>query len=270
MRCENPSSHPAPTRVNFTNRGAALSGAYGAVVERESGLPRHTVYRPATLPTGTASIPIVSWGNGGCSANGSSHAEFLAQIASHGYIVIANGAPNGSGSDPDNGSTHLAAIDWAIDESTDPCSQYYNRINAKKVAVMGYSCGGLMALNASADPRLSTVVAMNSGLFSATPSVYNGMHTPVAYFNGGPSDIAYENGRRDYQNISRVPVYLANLPVGHGGTYNDDNGGEFAKVGVAWLNWHLKGDQGATGRGMFLGTNCGICRTNWTIESKNF
>ena len=66
------------------------------------------------------------------------------------------------------------------------------------------------------------------------------MHTPVAYFNGGTSDIAYENGKRDYQNINRVPVYFANLPVGHGGTYNDDNGGEFAKVGVAWLNWHLK------------------------------
>ncbi len=135
---------------------------------------------------------------------------------------------------------------------------------------MGYSCGGLMSLNAAKDPRLSTVVAMNSGLLSPNQNVYASMHTPVAYFNGGPSDIAYENGRRDYRSISAVPVYHANLPVGHGGTYSEDNGGEYARVGVAWLNWHLKDDQSARGRGMFLGNSCGICGTSWVIEHKNF
>jgi len=238
------------------------------VVEKDPSLSRHTVYRPASLPA--ENLPIVSWGNGGCGANGLSAAEFLAEIASHGYLVIANGDPNGSGSDPDNGSTHISAIDWATEQGADPCSPYFNHVDEEAVAVMGYSCGGLMSLNAAGDPRLSTVVAMNSGLINPNPNVYASMHTPVAYFNGGPSDIAYENGRRDYQSINNVPVYLANLPVGHGGTYNDDNGGEFAKVGVAWLNWHLKGDQSATGRGMFFGTSCGICGTNWTIESKNF
>lgn len=246
-----------------------MSGAAGSViVEHEPSLSRHTVYRPATLPT--EKLPIVSWGNGGCGADGLSSAEFLAEIASHGYLVISNGAPNGNGGDPDNGSTHIAAIDWATDENTDPCSQYFNRLNEAKVAVMGYSCGGLMSLNAAGDSRLSTVVAMNSGLLNPNQNVYARMHTPVAYFNGGPSDIAYENGRRDYQAINQVPVYHANLPVGHGGTYHHDNGGEFARVGVAWLNWHLKDDQSAQGRGMFLGNACGICRTDWSIEHKGF
>jgi dipeptidyl aminopeptidase/acylaminoacyl peptidase len=238
------------------------------VVEQESTLSRHTIYRPSTLPS--EKLPIVSWGNGGCGANGLSAAEFLAEIASHGYLVIANGAPNGGGSDPDNGSTHIAAIDWATDEGTDPCSKYYNHVATDKVAVMGYSCGGLMSLNAAGDARLSTVVAMNSGLINPNQNVYSSMHTPVAYFNGGSGDIAYANGQRDYQNITRVPVYHANLPVGHGGTYNQDNGGEFARVGVAWLNWHLKNNQTASGRGMFLGNSCGICGTNWVIEHKNF
>lgn len=238
------------------------------MVEQEPTLSRHTIYRPSTLPA--EKLPIVSWGNGGCGANGLSSAEFLAQIASHGYLVIANGAPNGGGSDPDNGSTHIAAIDWASDEAADPCSQYFTKVDAENVAVMGYSCGGLMSLNAGGDPRLSTVVAMNSGLLNPSQNVYASLHTPVAYFNGGSSDIAYENGRRDYQNINNVPVYHANLPVGHGGTYDQDNGGEYARVGVAWLNWHLKGDESATGRGMFFGNTCGICGTNWTIEHKNF
>lgn len=254
--------------VNWSNRGAPLSGGQGVVVEQEAGLQRHTVYRPASL--NNESLPIVSWGNGGCSDNGLSSAEFLAEIASHGYLVIANGPPNGGGSDPQDGSTHITAIDWAVDANADPCSQYYGQLDVSKIAAMGYSCGGLMSLNAGGDPRLSTVVAWNSGLLSPTQNVYASLHTPVAYFNGGPSDIAYENGVRDYQAINSVPVYHANLPVGHGGTYGDDNGGEYARVGVAWLNWHLKGDRSETGEGMFMGTSCGICGTSWTIEHKNF
>lgn len=80
----------------------------------------------------------------------------------------------------------------------------------------------------------------NSGLFGLSQNVYNALHTPVAIFSGGPADIAYENGARDYQNINSVPILFANLPVGHGATYGEDNGGEFARVGVAWLDWWLK------------------------------
>lgn len=266
--CQNP--RPALTRVSWSQGGSPLTGAAGNVIVEhdQQRLARHTIYRPQNLPADK--LPIVSWGNGGCGANGLSSAEFLAEIASHGYLVIANGAPNGNGSDPQDGSTHIAAIDWATDEAADPCSKYFNKLDAESVAVMGYSCGGLMSLNAGGDSRLSTVVAMNSGLLNPSQNVYAALHTPVAYFNGGSSDVAYPNGQRDYQNINNVPVYHANLPVGHGGTYNQDNGGEYARVGVAWLNWHLKGDQAATGRGMFLGNNCGICNSNWTIEHKNF
>ena len=35
---------------------------------------------------------------------------------------------------------------------------------------------------------------------------------------------------------------VANLPVGHGGTYSEPNGGAAAQVAVAWLNWQLRGD----------------------------
>lgn len=135
---------------------------------------------------------------------------------------------------------------------------------------MGYSCGGLMSLNAAKDLRVSTVVAWNSGLLNPDANVYASLHAPMAYFNGGSDDIAYENGNRDYQQINSVPVYMGNLPVGHGGTYNQDNGGEYGRVGVAWLNWQLRDDQTAKGRGMFLGPSCGICNTQWQIQYKNF
>ena len=56
-----------------------------------------------------------------------------------------------------------------------------------------------------------------------------------------------------------------NLPVGHGGTYNQPNGGEFAIVARAWLDWQLKGDQEASK--MFCGDSPAILqRKDWTLE----
>jgi hypothetical protein len=68
------------------------------------------------------------------------------------------------------------------------------------------------------------------------------LHTPTIYILGGPKDIAYANGMDDLARINHVPVALANLPVGHGGTYFEPNGGAAASVAVSWLEWQLRGD----------------------------
>ena len=61
---------------------------------------------------------------------------------------------------------------------------------------------------------------------------------------------------------------MANLDVGHGGTYRQPNGGEFAKVATAWYLWQLKGDKEASK--MFIGNDCGLCKDpEWKFESKN-
>ena len=54
------------------------------------------------------------------------------------------------------------------------------------------------------------------------------LHTPVIYILGGPPDIAYENGMDDFERIVGVPAAVANLPVGHGGTFQEPNGGAAA------------------------------------------
>jgi hypothetical protein len=61
-----------------------------------------------------------------------------------------------------------------------------------------------------------------------------------AHIEGGPKDIAYENGMDDFTRITHVPVAMANLPVGHGGTFNEPNCGAAASVAVSWLNWQLR------------------------------
>jgi hypothetical protein len=95
------------------------------------------------------------------------------------------------------------------------------------------------------------------------------LHAPVAYFIGGPSDIAHPNAADDFQRINQVPVLLANRNVGHyPATYREPNGGAFAVAGVAWLKWRLEGDQAASR--MFVGEACGLCTdAAWTVERKD-
>ena len=69
----------------------------------------------------------------------------------------------------------------------------------------------------------------------------------------------------DFKRIDHVPAIAVNLPVGHGGTYNQPHGGEFAIVARAWLDWQLKGDQEASK--MFVGDSPAILqRKDWTLE----
>ena len=73
----------------------------------------------------------------------------------------------------------------------------------------------------------------------------------------------------DFKRIAHVPVAIASLPVGHGGTFNEPNGGAAASVAVSWLNWQLRGDTQAASR--FVGEDCGLCsEANWSLQRKQF
>lgn len=94
------------------------------------------------------------------------------------------------------------------------------------------------------------------------------LHTPALYLLGGEKDIAYNNGMDDYKRINHVPVFVANMDVGNGGTYMQPHGGEFAVVATAWYKWQLKGDEDA-GK-LFTGNPCGLSQSKvWRVEKKN-
>lgn len=144
---------------------------------------------------------------------------------------------------------------------------------------MGHSCGGLQAIAAAADPRVSAVVAFASGVYIRAGNGLSGvavtkddlkrLHTPIAYVLGGPSDIAFANGMDDALRIGHVPVLVANMDVGHGGTFAKANGGAWARFGTLWLDWQLKGDRKAGA--WFTGTGCRLCREqDWSLWRKNF
>ncbi|WP_433549944.1 cellulose binding domain-containing protein [Micromonospora zamorensis] len=247
------------------NAAVGGSGPYPADYKTSATLANHTIFRPQTLPS--ERLPIVVWGNGGCSANGLSQGNFLREIASHGFLAIANGAPNGSGSTTSQMLTQ--SIDWAIAENSRQGSRYYDRIDTTKVAVAGFSCGGLEAYAVSNDPRVTTTGIFSSGLLNdADDYQLRRLTKPIAYFVGGSSDIAYPNAMDDWGKLpAGLPAFMGNLNVGHGGTYDQTNGGEFGRVAVLYLKWRLKGDTAAGAN--FVGANCGLCRTQWTVQQKN-
>lgn len=257
-------------------------GLYKAVMREEASLSAHTVFCPQDLSAFGPEhpLPVVVWGNGACTNSPWEHYLFLNEIASHGYLVIATGYYPET-IEPYHGPMSSAAqqiesIDWAIAQNENPESPYYQKIDTRHIAAAGMSCGGLQTLFNCADPRISTLMVCNSGLFidanAAIPNMpmpgkekLNEIHTPVIYILGGETDIAYRNGMDDFHRISHVPAFAANLPVGHGGTYGQPHGGEFAVPAVAWLEWIMRGDK--TAAKMFKGKKCGLSqREGWTVE----
>lgn len=247
----------------------------------DAGIKAGTIFRPSDLG-GAEKYPILVWGEGGCVQDGLNAQAAMGEIASHGFFIIADGTPGGGGGGATgggaagggmgDGSALLAYITWAIAENEKSCSAYYHSLDTTKIAADGFSCGGLMAENVSGDPRFTAIGITSSGLFSADQALYKKIHTPFKILLGGSGDIAYTNGMRDYDEISAlgVPILLLSKNgAGHGGDLQRGTG-DFNTVNLAWLNWQLKGDTGATGKALLVGSSCKYCsNSDWEFKSKN-
>jgi len=293
-------------------RGAMLSqvgkfsdtpgnGAYPATYSMAPNGMEDVVYQPRDLSQVKGKLGVYIWGNGGCGYDATSARFHLIEIASHGYVAIAPGeiqsgpqapkTPATAGPGADKRATAekmLAALDWILAENQREGSPYYGKISPEWVAVSGHSCGGLIAMKASLDPRVNALVLENSGLFrlpvggmaaddkmAAVVKLLSQMkkedlvklHTPVLYILGGPQDMAEPNGLDDFQHIQHVPVFVADHPgAGHGGLFAEPNG-EGTKVELDWLGWQLHKDQVAARS--FVGPDCTLCRDyRWVVYRK--
>jgi hypothetical protein len=253
------------------NQTVTGTGPHKVVIETNSdqGIKSGTINRPADLGAGK-NYPIFVWGEGGCEQNGYYYKETMGEFASRGYFVIADGSSAGGGG---TAAAMLAYITWAIAENRNPCSAYYQSLDTSKIAADGFSCGGLMAENAASDPRFTAIGMSSSGQRPPIDqNVYKKIHTPFKIMNGGSSDIAYENGLNDYNAISALGkpiIYFSKTSAGHGGDL-DNPKGDFNTINLAWLNWQLKGDTGATGKELLIGANCKFCKSGgWVFKSAN-
>ena len=310
------------------------SGPYKAIMMEEASLPTHTFFRPQDISAfgKDKRLPVVVWGNGGCANSPSGHVNFLNEVASQGYLIVAigpsnyqqvegprpgqtgampggmpqmrpgqggqrpQGAPQGGqrpqgqrpqmGGGAPGGMPQMPggmsmgdpaglkqALEWAIAQNADPASPYYGKLDVDNIAAAGMSCGGLQALHMSDDARIKTILVMNSGFFNGgedKASLATMKQESVIWILGGTTDIAWENGYDDFKRMSgTMPAFLASLDgIGHGGTYMQPYGGDYAKVATAWLDWWLKGDNEAAR--MFTGPQPGVGKMeNWIYLRKN-
>ncbi len=278
--CKSGPVAPVATQSKVVEDGG--TGPYKVLMLEDPSLEAHTIFAPQDLaPFGKKNpLPVLVWGNGACTNSPWEHYLFLNEIASHGFLVIATGyIPMDD--KPYRGpmstsAQQIESIDWAIAQNADKDSPYYGRIDVDHIAAAGMSCGGLQTLDNATDPRLTTIMICNSGLFinpgTAVPNMpmpnkerLQEITVPVIYILGGPEDIAYENGMDDFHRLVKVPAFAANYPVGHGGTYRQPHGGEFTVPALAWLQWQLKGDKEAAK--LFVGADPALAnREGWTVE----
>ena len=224
----------------------------------------YTIYRPQQLGPGGAKNPFVAWISGG----GSSPDQYtlLPHLATHGFVIIASNTVPQVGQQQALGKEMVAAVDWMLMEIQRSGSDYAAKVDATKVAAMGYSMGGLAATAAGADPRWTTTVHISGG--AGDGSVKN-LHAPAAMLCGASGvDIAGANCATDFQQAT-TPVFYGVFNGGdHLGVRTPPYSDRIATVITGWLRWQLMGDQ--TLKAMFVGDTCAVCTdSNWTVKQKN-
>jgi hypothetical protein len=279
-------SHAKPPEPK--SQPAAMEQYFDVVREQAPGLPGWTVYRPAELHGPKGKFPVVAWSNGACTASNDGHFYFLMQLAARGFVVVAYGPPDAI-SAPGSVATEdrlRTAIDWAISPPGQGGSPYHNHLDAKRIATMGHSCGGIDALwTATHDSRVQAVVSLNSGCFPddstggqsgplAVCRMYlNNLSGPALFVAGGPSDVAYPNSIGSYERTEAVPaIFASHATAGHGGFFGTAPKNvqlQLVQAVVEFLDGTLNGK---TERLQFLvGPDNELGQLpNWTVESKGF
>jgi dienelactone hydrolase len=113
-------------------------------------------------------------------------------------MIIAN---NGPSSRAQTTATSLTAVaDW-VDKVAG--TGKYAGVDKTRMAISGWSCGGLQAYTVGNDTRFSTIGIFSSGQFTAADSqaVASKITKPIFYFLGGSSDIAYANVSKVFPSL---------------------------------------------------------------------
>jgi hypothetical protein len=170
----------------------AGSGPYPAAMTTDSTLEKHTIFAPKTPPAGNLSMPFIAFGNGGCATDPTTYKNLLLEIASHGYVIAADGLAGGLSGQSQSKTTDMrAALDWVFNRGADK----YGNVDTTRVATAGHSCGGLEAMSvAYHDKRVKRILMFNIAIFQDERRyLLRDINVPVAWFVGGTKDMGYPN-----------------------------------------------------------------------------
>jgi hypothetical protein len=272
----------ALTTLPLEGAAPAVTGPYAVTSERAFQSHGHELIRPSDLAAFPRqdTLPVLVWGNGGCNLDAKNYHNFLMTIASHGFLVVTTAVVEGEPQRMADAGDLRAAIDWVMDENARAGSPLAGRIDTTHVAVMGQSCGGILAIILGADPRVATTGVFNTGVmpapiaaFQETPPAVTeddlpSLRGPVLFINGHKRDVMMPYSLANFEEIRHVPAFYGSRhDAGHMATMTQPGGGEFANVAANWLRYYFKGDQQA-GK-MFVGKDCALCTNpHWDTASK--
>jgi hypothetical protein len=236
----------------------------------------YTVYLPATLAPNGAKNPIVGWMSGG----GTTHDLYplLPRLATHGFVVVCADVVPGIGDEAALGKQIIDGIDWLLAENMKSGSMFFDKLDATKIASMGYSMGSLATFTIANDPRLTTTVHISGG--NMDPQRVNNLHAPAAFICGIPGDascsilddtcdIAAVNCDTDFAG-AKTPVFYVNFNGGHLGILVPPTEDPIGALATMWLRWKLMSDRSLDAK--FLGDQCEVCKdATWKkVQRKNW
>ncbi len=270
---------PRASAARRVRQGPRLPGPqhdFPVTREATDGLAKHTVLRPTDLDATGFKLPIVLWGNGGCRESNEEFRYFLRRLASYGVFVVANGAPEIpyrpeqlTGILTPDSRKLVAGLDWALK------SRFRDRLDPDRVVMMGQSCGGWEAVDASRDPRVDSTVVWNNGSGLTAGDVAN-LRGPTLFVSGGLLDYSLPFTLAGYTRAAVPAVYADHERGEHTGLWDDRPDGSHTALqdeppllAAQWLALTLYGQP--AGASFFLGESCGLCaRARWRVQSKHW
>lgn len=284
------------------------SGPWKAIAAEDDALPGRTVFRPENLSEAAqgGKLPVILFGNGGCSRSSEGLMDFLIEVASHGYIIITPGI---WGAEPPSwtqgqteGEQHAQQMPRLDEKQMKKLkkqmakTQKENVKDAKKLlkaltilgkqaeykpyvdvsdaAASGQSCGGLQALlmGISGDRRIRTVAAVNSGVIAQ--GLLDGMISREDLRKLSVPVAYIIGGPEDiaYPNSEEDFKYINHVPVTWANCQSGHAGPYlypdiYASVYIAWMDWQLKGIQ--THADFFRTGNPDPELPDWMASAKN-
>ncbi len=181
-------------------------------------------------------------------------------LASHGFVVVASLSTATAEGDP---LPTIAGMDWIIEQSNDPMSPYYQRLDTDNIGQLGHSYGGMSTCMSASDPRykaLATVCGTRQ---------LEGLHTPMLFFCGSQDDIVECSGVYEvFSSVQDQPAFfLEQSNADHGSWVYDGPGGVSLSSAAAWFRAHLMGD--SESRKFFYGPGCTFCSDNRVNAEQN-
>jgi Chlorophyllase enzyme len=198
------------------------------------------LFWPTDLGKDGIQHPVFVFGCGG-GTTPSTYAELMSEVASHGFVVIAEAIQIG-----DMGAPLREALDWISAEAAREGSELNGKLDVSKIALGGHSIGSANGFMVADDPRLTTTIHVAGGSLDMgsdinAPTTGSGgkrLIHPVAYVCSEMDQFGnVEKTLRDYESTTAPAWMTVMTGVDHVGAFREGMGPI-----IAWLRWHLAGE----------------------------